>query len=214
MKTTLINKSRVASKPDKFQNIPIETKLKTEWETRKFKKEQKIIFGKDLPPLLPELDIKPQILTKPFFSNKKKYIKKPKANNKIQILVRQRSKFQEMLRQQTLKKDSVIGGRFEEKKTMIERGHGSELGQYHKTEKVIRNDTDLRTEYFQYRNRLLRTQSLIRQSNMERETLIKRNSSSATVLRQIESLQRDLTRLKKEHRQLLLLLRNIQIRKR
>lgn len=214
MKTTLMNKTKIANKPEKFQDVPIATKLKAEWEVRKFNKQQKIVFGKDLPPILPELDEQPTILTKPFFNTKTKYKKKPLKKEKIQILVRQRSDFQEMLRKQSLKKGSVIGGRFKEKKKMIKRGHGTELGQYYKTEKIIRNDTDLRTEHFQYRNRLLRTQSQIRQSNMEREDLIKRNSTSATVLRQIERLQRDLVRLKQEHRQLLLIIRNIQVRKR
>lgn len=213
MKTLLQSKEWVAEKPEKFVPSAIETKLNTEWEEHVFDKDDKRVGRSSLPPMLPELETKSETLNKLLSKNKSKVDRAKNFSPPVKIIARQRSAFLEMLRKQTLKKGSVISGRFEGKEDMIHKGHGSELGQYNKPEKFIHDDYELRNEYSHIRNRLLRVQSMLRQAQMGRENLVKRNSTSATAIREIQSLQNDIIRYRKEANQLLILLRQMQLRK-
>ena len=210
MKTGIFDKTRVSEKPEKFQANTIEASLLSEWEARQLVSD-KPSREKGLPPMLPEITDAESPVESLF---KEVPVKKEAPKERIPIIVRQRSGFLEMLREQRLKKDSVMGERFDKKEKMQREGHGQEFGQFYRPSAIVTDDPSLRMEYFQVRNRLLRVQSQLRQAEMERAALVNRANISSSERRQIQTLQVKIAEYKLEHRQLRLELRDLQTRKR
>lgn len=213
MKTNLAQKDRIADSPDKFQASTIEAKLVGEWESRDLLSDPRESRIKTLPPLRQEIETAPtglppveEVITGQF-SPRPGPEKKPE---KTIIIARQRSAFLEHLRQQSLIKDSVIGGRFEEKEEMLKDGHNRELGQHVRPLSLIRDRRDLDREYANTRNRILRVQSQMRQTELEMNSIISKSSGSAVQQRTVSSLQSELLRLRDEHRALVQKLRDIE----
>jgi hypothetical protein len=216
MRTVISEKTRIDDKPMKFQASTIEAKLLSDWESRKLDNNSNYLAAPKvddgLPPMLPELDTGHTIMGRePEVEEKSP--EQAKAD-RIQIIARQRNSFLENLRKQELKKNSVIGSRFEEKDYMRNNTHGYEFGQYKEPSSFITDDPSLRMEYFQIRNRLLRVQSQIRQKEMEMTSLVNQTVPTSQSKRDAQKMQADLLVLQQEHKQLILRLRNLQTRKR
>jgi hypothetical protein len=200
MQTILAHKDRVAKQPDKFSAVPAETSLSSEWESR------------GLPPMKPEITVSPTTLPpaneiisesefKPYEKDKDK---------QINVIARQRSAFLEAMRQKELKKDSVLGNRIEEKDRMYRDGHNLELGHYHRPDRIIRNRRDLDREYANTRNRLLRVQSQIRQTELEIADIFKTPTPSSSQQKAVLRLQSELIKMREEHRALTQKLRELE----
>lgn len=235
MRTTVVEKTKVADKPDKFQASTIETSLTSEWGSRNMAPPtgfkplgkshlsqpamQPAVSGETaisqpdsaLPPIRPEIQTG-QIELPPV--NEIVDGITPTPADKTQIIARQRSGFLEMLRQQQLARDSVIGGGFEPKDEMRRDQHGSELGQHHHLNFNVSDDASLDREYYNLRNRLLRVQSQLRQTELEMAALVAQNIATSAQRRKISSLQALLLDLQGEHRTLATRLRDIQAKKR
>lgn len=235
MRTMVSDNSKVADKPEKFQGSTIETSLISEWESRSMvnqssPSEFKLIGRSQAtppamqpaapaiimpPPALPP--IRPEIQTGqmdlPPVNEIVEGIKPVIAEGKTVIIARQRSDFLEMLRQQKLARDSVIGGRFEPEDEMRKEQHGSELGQNNRLTFNIRDDASLSREYYNLRNRLLRVQSQIRQTELQVAAMVAQNISTSAQRRKISSSQALLLDLQGEHRTLVTRLRDIQTKK-
>ena len=234
MRSLLADPSKVADKPDKFQYQSIEATLKSEWEQRSFygftpgklrnktlaeelaekKRENELIATpkNELPaihtdnqvemefkPIENILDKEPEIFTK---------------DGKIKSLARQRSEFAEMLRQQQLERDSVIGFSIPEKADMMKDGHAVSFGESSRTLSSITDHSSLEREYSQLRNRLLRVQSLIRQTELELGSLCSTNDNSTGNKLKINYAQRKLSDLRAENRVLTSKLHELQHKKR
>lgn len=210
MKTTLTSKDRIAEKPEKFQGSTIEASLIGEWENRDLVNRPPISEapGKQLPPLRTEIDSRVETL--PPIEQIIGGEEPEKKRTETIIIARQRSAFLEHLRRQTLAKDSVIGGRFEEKDEMQKDGHNRELGQYVRTSSLIRDRRDLDREYANIRNRILRVQSEMRQKELEMNSIITKSASSSVQRRTVAALQSELLRLRDEHRGLVQKLRDLE----
>ena len=234
MRSLLADSSKVADKPDKFQHQSIEATLKSEWEQRSFygftpgklrnktlaeelaekkrENETAAITNNELPAIHTdnqvEMDFKPieNIIDK-----------EPEAfsqDGKIKILARQRSEFAEMLRQQQLERDSVIGFSIPEKADMMKDGHAVSFGESSRTLSSITDHSSLEREYSQLRNRLLRVQSLIRQTELELGSLCSTNDNSTGNKLKINYAQRKLSDLRAENRVLTSKLHELQHKKR
>ncbi len=165
-----------------------------------------------LPPIRPELQSDPKL---PSAGDVIQGIEPAKTKDgEIMIIARQRSEFLEMLRQQQIARDSVIGGSFSAKDAMIKDQHGQELGQSHRTANNVSDDDSLEREFWLMRNRLLRVQSQIRQKELEIGALIKENVSTPTQQRRISNSQAQLGELQTEQRVLSNRLRDVQTKKR
>lgn len=165
-----------------------------------------------LPPIRPELEGE---LNLPPAGDVIRGIEPEKAGDgSISIIARQRSEFREMLRQQELKRNSSIGGSMVEKDSMVKDQHGSELGQYNQLPGNIFDHDSLDREYSLLRNRLLRVQSQIRQTELEMNALVRENVSSAAQRRRIANSQALLVELHSEQRVISNRLRDIQTKKR
>jgi hypothetical protein len=119
-----------------------------------------------------------------------------------------------MLRRQQLERNSVIGTRFEEEDEMRRDQHGSELGQYHRAVSTVTDNESLDREYYNLRNRILRVQSQIRQTELAIGTLINQGVGTSAQRRKIASLQSVLVDLQSEQRVLSYRLRDLQAKKR
>lgn len=165
-----------------------------------------------LPPIRPELETE---LNLPSASDVIEGVtSEPETKGQIKSIARQRSAFLEMLRQQQLARDSVIGNSFTEKDSMVKDQHGSELGQYYRTANNISDNDSLEHEYSLLRNRLLRIQSQIRQTELEIAGLIKQQISTPAQKRKIASSQALLLDQHSEQRIIVNRLRDIQTKKR
>lgn len=138
----------------------------------------------------------------------------PGEGGKTRIIARQRSEFLEMLRRQQLERNSVIGSRFDEEDEMRRDQHGSELGQYHRPISTVTDNESLDREYYNLRNRILRVQSQIRQTELEIGTSINQGGGTSAQRRKIASLQSVLVDLQSEQRVLSNRLRDLQAKKR
>lgn len=138
----------------------------------------------------------------------------PEKVGKTDIMARQRSAFLEMLRKQQLERESVIGGRFEEEEAMRRDQHASELGQYHRPVSTVTDNESLDREYYNLRNRILRVQSQIRQTELEISTLINQGVGTSAQRRKVSSLQSALVELQMEQRVLTSRLHDLQTKKR
>lgn len=165
-----------------------------------------------LPPIRPELES--DLILPPVNDVIQGVNLASETNGQIKIIARQRSEFLEMLRQQQLARDSVIGNSFPEKDAMIKDQHGSELGQYYRSSNNIYDNNSLDREYSLLRNRMLRVQSQIRQTELEMNALIKENIATPSQRRKISSSQALLLDLHSEQRLLSNRLRDIQTKKR
>ena len=105
-----------------------------------------------------------------------------------------------MLRQQQLTRDSVIGFSIPEKSNMMKEGHALSFGETSRTQSSITDLASLDREYSLIRNRLLRVQSLIRQTELELGSLCSNNDSSTGNQLKISRTQRKLSDLKAENR--------------
>ena len=135
-------------------------------------------------------------------------------NGEIKIIARQRSEFAEMLRQQQLQRDSVIGFSIPEKADMMKEGHALSFGERSKAPSSITDHSSLEREYSNIRNRLLRVQSLIRQTELELGALCSTNDNSTGNKLKINYTQRKLSDLRAENRVLTSKLRELQHKKR
>ena len=242
MYTALNDSTKVAEKPEKFQHQSIETAMYSEWEsqnaysgltqlrpgniseTKKFtaKRERKdndtlsapIIASDGFLPLIRkkeevQMDFKPV---------EKILEKEPnieiEESKKIKIMARQRSEFAEMLRQQQLERDSVIGFSIPEKQEMTEDGHTLSFGESARTPENITDTASLQREYSLLRNRLLRVQSQIRQKEMEIGALCSANDASTGNKLKITQAQNTLKKLRAESKTITAKLRELQHKKR
>jgi hypothetical protein len=218
MRTTLSQNDRVAEKPAKFQPSVIETSLVSEWESRSLISRPAITepASPKLPPIRPEIETSPtdlppvdQVIGKPFTAPDSEEI-----SRKTMLIVRQRSAFLDNLRKQQLKKDSVIGGVMTAKDDMYKDGHNRELGQHARPLSLIRDSRDHEREYANTRNRMLRVQSEIRQTQLEMSSLVAKSSPSSSQQKSIARLQSELLSLRDEHRALVQRLRDFENLKR
>jgi hypothetical protein len=225
MRTVISENTKVADKPDKFQSSTVETSIVSEWNNRQptgqppalsaFKRPSSAVTAAEtsLPPIRPEITTA-QIELPPVNEVVSDLPAEMEKEERLQIIARQRSGFIEMLRQQQLARDSVIGGRFEEKEDMQIDQHGSELGQCRRLNLAVDDNDSLDREYSLLRNRFLRVQSQIRQKELEMATLINQNISTSAQKRKISSVQSQLVELQGEHQLLIARLRDIQTKKR
>lgn len=218
MKTSLSKKDRVSEKPEKFMPSVIEASLISEWENRKLGTTSVPAKAspRQLPPIRQEIDNKPIALppVDQVLSGVPSPVKAFEKKEKTIIIARQRSAFLENLRKQQLEKDSVIGGRMEDKDRMYKDGHNRELGQHIRPQNLIRNRQDLDREYSNTRNRLLRVQSEMRQTEMEMSSLVAKPVPSSSDKKNISKLQSQLLVSRDEHRALVQRLRELESLKR
>lgn len=164
-----------------------------------------------LPPIRPELDAKIDLPAAT------EVIGGIRPQNNVDGRVsnaRQRSEFIEMLRQQQIARDSVIGGSLENDAAMKKDQHGQELGQSHRLPQQFSGHDSTEREFWLLRNRLLRVQSQIRQKELEIDAMIKAGSSSPAHQRKISNAQSQLTDLHTEQRVIFNRLRDVQTKKR
>lgn len=235
MRTVIADNTKVADNPDKFQASSSETTIISEWESRTMsapaaegayrpigrsqvvKPDAKPVtppavqMETGLPPIRPELPTG-QIELPPVNEVVEGIV--PEKAERTQIIVRQRSEFLEKLRQQELERDSVIGGRFEAADAMKKDQHNTEIGQNHRLTFNIDDNASLSREYYNLRNRILRVQSQIRQTELEMVSLVNQKIATSAQRRKISSLQAQLLDLQAEHRALSYRLRDIQVEKR
>ena len=235
MHTLLADSTKVADKPEKFQYQSLEAQMKSEWEQRSFYgftpgklrnktlAEEMVERKQDTAPvvttnsLLPSLNKENQMEMQ-FRPIEKLLEKEPESfseeKGKVKILARQRSEFAEMLRQQQLERDSVIGFSIPQKKDMMSDGHAVSFGESSRIPKGITDHASLDRECAQLRNRLLRVQSLIRQTEMEIGALCSNNDDSTGNRLKINYAQRKLSDLRSENRVLTSKLYELQHKKR
>jgi len=138
----------------------------------------------------------------------------PGKGAKTIIIARQRSEFLEMLRRQQLERESVIGGRFEKEDEMRRDQHGSDLGEFYRPISTVFDNESLDREYYTLRNRILRVQSQIRQTELAISTLINQGIGTSAQRRKISLLQAELVDSQSEQRVLSNRLRDLQAKKR
>ena len=164
-----------------------------------------------LPPIRPELDAKVDL---PAAAEVIGGIRPQKGSDGKISIARQRSEFLEMLRQQKIARDSVIGGSLENDAAMKRDQHGQELGQFHRLPQQFSDNDSTEREFWLLRNRLLRVQSQIRQKELEIDAMIKTGGSSPAQQRKISNAQIQLTDLHTEQRVVFNRLRDVQTKKR
>ena len=235
MHTLLSNSSKVSDKPEKFQHSSIEAAMKSEWEQRSFygftpgqlknktlaeeKTERKtspiVTSNSELPDI--RLDNKLEMEFRPIEKILEKVpenLPKDEKHGKVKIMARQRSEFAEMLRQQHLERDSVIGFTVKEKADMRKDGHAVSFGESGRIPSSITDHASLEREYALIRNRMLRVQSMIRQTEMEIGALCSNNDDSTGNKLKINYAQRRLSELRAENRVLSNKLYQLQHKKR
>lgn len=242
MRTLLADKTKVADRPDRFSHQTIEPALISEWSSRAFAPQKAAAMPtaiiqpatiaapsqapqrpqveppppgpghyQGLPPIRPEIESEESVL--PPVEDVIEGIRPDHGSGSV-IIARQRSGFLEMLRRQRLERDSVFGGRFEEEDEMRSDQHTSELGQYHRPVSTVTDHESLDREFYTLRNRLLRIQSKIRQTDLEISTLINQGVSTSAQRRKVASLQGALVDLQAEQKVLSSRLRDLQTKKR
>lgn len=239
MHTRIDNSEKCADKPDKFQHQSIEAAIRSEWEQRYVYKgltqqrpgEQtvgeefahkndvpsspKILNEGELPAI--RIDEKLELEFRPIGEAFGDSDAKPlldKRDERVQIIARQRSDFAEMLRQQQLERDSVIGFSIPEKSDMMKDGHTMSFGESSRTSSVITDQASLDREFSLLRNRMLRVQSQIRQTEMELGSLCSTGDASTGNKLRISSAQSKLNELRAENRVLNAKIRELQHKKR
>ena len=243
MRTTVTDKTKVADYPDKFSHSTIEPALISEWSSRAFAPQASAGMptatmattglaapvqpqtptikiepppgpghaATGLPPIRPEIE-GGQADLPPVYEVIEGL--EPDKGSQNGIIARQRSAFLDMLRQQQLERDSVIGGRFEEEEEMRRDQHALELGHYHRPVSTVSDNESLDREYYNLRNRILRVQSQIRQTELEISTLINQGVGTSAQRRKVASLQSVLVELQAEQRVLTHRLHDLQTKKR
>lgn len=165
-----------------------------------------------LPPIRPELQSNLQL---PSAGDVIKGIEPSQLKDgEIMSLARQRAAFLEMLRQQKIDRDSVIGGSFKEREEMAKDLHGQESGQRARLSFSISDNESLDRENWLVRNRLLRVQSQLRQKELEVADLIRQNITTPSHKRKISNAQAQLLELQTEQRVLSDRIRDVQTKKR
>ncbi len=165
-----------------------------------------------LPPIRPELQSDLQL---PSAGDVIKGIEPSQLNDgEIMSLSRQRAAFLEMLRQQKIDRDSVIGGSFKAREDMAKDLHGQESGQRARLSFSISDNESLDRENWLVRNRLLRVQSQLRQKELEIADLIRQNITTPSHQRKITNAQAQLIELQTEQRVLADRIRDVQTKKR
>lgn len=234
MHTLVSDSSKVADKPEKFQYQGIEAAMKSEWEQRSFygftpgklrnktlaeemaekKRETSPVVGviNQLPAINPDNQVEMEF--KPIEKIIENEPESFSENGKIKIFARQRSEFAEMLRQQQLERDSIIGFSIPEKSEMMQEGHALSFGERSKAPSSITDHSSLEREYSNIKNRLLRVQSLIRQTELEIGSLCSKNDNSTGNKLKINYAQRKLSDLRAENRVLTSKLHELQHKKR
>ncbi len=234
MHTLLANSSKVSDKPEKFQHQSIEAAMKSEWEQRSFygftpgqlknktlaeeKTERKtspiVTSNSELPSIGLEKQLEMEFRPIEKILEKEPENLSKEGEGKVKILARQRSEFAEMLRQQHLERDSVIGFSFSEKADMKKDGHAVSFGESGRTPSSITDHASLERESSLIRNRMLRVQSMIRQTEMEIGALCSNNDDSTGNRLKINYVQRRLSELRAENRVLTTKLYQLQHKKR
>ena len=234
MHTLLANSNKVSDKPEKFQHQSIEAAMKSEWEKRSFygftpgqlknktlaeeKTERKtspiVTSNSELPSIGLEKQLEMEFRPIEKILEKEPETFSKEGEGKVKILARQRSEFAEMLRQQHLERDSVIGFSFSEKADMKKDGHAVSFGESGRTPSSITDFTSLEREISLVRNRMLRVQSMIRQTEMEIGALCSNNDDSTGNRLKIDYAQRRLSELRAENRVLNSKLYQLQHKKR
>ena len=174
-----------------------------------------VTSGGDLPEI--RLDNKLQMEFRPIekiLEKEPENFSKDEKDGKIKIMARQRSEFAEMLRQQHLERDSVIGFSFSEKAEMRKDGHAVSFGESGRTPSSITDQASLDREISLLRNRMLRVQSMIRQTEMEIGALCSNNDDSTGNRLKINYAQARLSELRAENRVLSNKLYQLQHKKR
>lgn len=235
MHSLLGDSTKVSDKPEKFQHQGIEASMQSEWGKRqvfqgytgqlpvvttKIAAEEfadrknvsapVITLDGKLPTMRTDKEIEMDF--KPIEKILEKEPVKEEAK-KTKIIARQRSDFAEMLRQQQLERDSIIGFSIPEKSDMLKDGHGLSFGETSRTASSITDQSSSNREYSLIRNRLLRVQSQIRQKEMEISALCSKNDSSTGNRLKISQLQGVLSDLRAENRVLTAKLRELQHKK-
>lgn len=165
-----------------------------------------------LPPIRPELQSDLQL---PAAGDVIKGIEPAQLKDgEIMSLARQRAAFLEMLRQQKIDRDSVIGGSFKEREEMAKDLHGQESGQRARLSFSISDNESLDREMWLVRNRMLRVQSQLRQKELEIADLIRQNITTPSYQRKISNAQAQLIELQTEQRVLANRIRDVQTKKR
>jgi len=165
-----------------------------------------------LPPIRPELQSDLQL---PSAGDVIKGIEPSQfKDGEIMSLARQRAAFLEMLRQQKIDRDSVIGGSFKAREEMAKDLHGQESGQRARLSFSISDNESLDRENWLVRNRLLRVQSQLRQKELEIADLIRQNITTPSHQRKISNAQAQLIELQTEQRVLSDRIRDVQTKKR
>ncbi|MDD3002157.1 MAG: FecR family protein [Candidatus Riflebacteria bacterium] len=175
MRTNVTDKTKVNDKPDKFNSQTIAAAIASEWEPRQFADE-------GMPEVAPYLKQEVEKYEAPAEPVSK--------TDDFKTAVRQRSEFQEMLMRRQLAKDSVIGG------------YTSAFGEPDKTgnDSLVSEKNQADREYTSLRNRLLRVQGEIMQSEMQIKGMIAENINTLTQRRKISEAQTNLRSLQLEHR--------------
>ncbi len=165
-----------------------------------------------LPPIRPELQSDLQL---PAADDVIKGIEPSQLKDgEIMSLARQRAAFLEMLRQQKIDRDSVIGGSFKEREEMAKDLHGQESGQRARLPFSISDNESLDREMWLVRNRMLRVQSQLRQKELEIADLIRQNITTPSHQRKISNAQAQFSELQTEQRVLADRIRDVQTKKR
>ncbi len=165
-----------------------------------------------LPPIRPEIQSDLQL---PSAGDVIKGIEPSQLKDgEIMSLARQRAAFLEMLRQQKIDRDSVIGGSFKAREDMAKDLHGHESGQSDRLSFSISDNESLDRENWLTRNRLLRVQSQLRQKELEIADLIRQNITTPSHQRKISNAQAQLVELQTEQRVLSDRIRDVQTKKR
>lgn len=239
MHTLLGDSTKVADKPEKFQYQSIEAALRSEWEQKngytgitqmrpgtsaaeEYAAKHKVDENTSSAPVVTSDGFLPLIrkdsnIEMEFKPIEKILEKEPGVESdedgKIKIMARQRSEFAEMLRQQQLERDAVIGFSIPEKKDMMKDGHALSFGESSRTSEKITDYASLEREYSLLRNRLLRVQSQIRQKEMEIGALCSSNDNSTGNKLRITYAQNSLKELRSESRIITAKLRELQHKK-
>lgn len=239
MHTLLGDSTKVADKPEKFQHQSIEAALHSEWEQKnvytgitqmrpgntsaaeEFAAKHNEDANTSSAPVITSDGFLPLIRKDDKIEMEFKPIEKILENEpgteseegKIKIMARQRSEFAEMLRQQQLERDAVIGFSIPEKKDMMKDGHALSFGESSRTSENITDYASLEREYSLLRNRLLRVQSQIRQKEMEIGALCSKNDASTGNKLKIRNAQNSLKELRSESRIVTAKLRELQHKK-
>lgn len=192
MQTTVSDSSKVADTPGRFQASTVAQTLESQWSVR----------------VLPSTIRQPEVtIAEPEPELEKIIDQIEYVADKIEIMPRQRTEFQQMMIDEHIKRTSVIG----HSTAMDGRTyrHGAEYG--HSVSRLSQHE--LEREYSRIRNRLLRVQSKLRQSQIQARQMVDPANPSAAYQRRVQSLQAQIRQYENEQKFLQQRLREIQVNK-